>query len=133
MRWANSGWVGIACAIAIFIGAMYVAVKIDPVFGQPAEPTLIDRFGSGEEGGISSHEFSAAVFFWTVGEVTRAEVIAAFEVTLTQETQLDALQTYYGTLSATDKLMFRDRLESALILLEGGKINQTKFKSLLGL
>jgi hypothetical protein len=96
---------------------------------------LIDRiFRDGDDtDAISNHAFSAAVYFWAKGDLTRAQVITAFGLTATDEVQLDQLQAYYVGLSAEDKQEFHSRLEGAGILAEQGFITQAFYKGLLGL
>jgi hypothetical protein len=96
---------------------------------------LIDRIdhSTDRDDHISNHAFSAAIYFWAKGDITRAQVIAAFTIAAEEETQLDQLAAYYGTLSVPDKQEFHSRVEAAGILLEGGHITQAKYKSLLGM
>lgn len=98
---------------------------------------LVDRLA--HDGGpdatnrIANHSFSAAVYFWAKGDITRQNVIDAFNLDTTDEIQLDELSTFYTELSIEDKQEFHSRLEGAGILLESGLITKTKYKSLLGL
>ena len=96
---------------------------------------LIDKIDNDADGHIAipSHEFSAAMLLWATGEITRANVISAFSLETSDEAQLDQLSTFYGTLTATQKAAFHGTLEAATIALQGGYINQTKYKSILGL
>jgi len=98
---------------------------------------LIDRLAREEpepaNGYIANHAFSAALWFLSKGEVTRAQVVAGFGMSASDQTQLDQLITFFGTLSAADKAEFHSRLESAGILLESGFITKTKYRQLLGL
>jgi hypothetical protein len=82
---------------------------------------------------VSNHAFSAAVWFWAKGDLTRAQVIAAFEMTAADEVQLDELETHYQSLTADQKLHFHSDLEGAGVLAEQGFITKTKYKALLGL
>ena len=82
---------------------------------------------------IANHAFSAALWFWAKGDVTRSQVIAAFNMTTEDEIQLDKLRTYYIGLSAEDKKAFHSDVEAAGILAESGLISKTKYKALLGL
>lgn len=96
---------------------------------------LIDRLDhtADRDDHIANHSFSAAMYFWAKGEITQAQVIAAFNLQAEDETQLDQLSTFYGTLSTEDKQEFHSRVEAAGILLETGLITQAKYKSLLGM
>lgn len=100
---------------------------------------LIDKIGRDEpyppngEPHLSNHAFSAALWFWSKGDLTRAQVIAGAGLTPTDEVQLDQIIAFYNTLSNAEKGQFHNRVESAGILLEGGYITRAKYKSLLGM
>jgi hypothetical protein len=96
---------------------------IDRIFRDDVDPT---RW-------IHNHEFSAAVWFWSKGEITRQDVINSFGLDATDEIQLDELATHYGTLTADEKSEWHSDLEAAGILAESGRITKAKYKSLLGL
>lgn len=95
---------------------------------------LIDRLAHdiGTET-IANHAFSAAMWFWSRGDVTRAQVIAAFALDATDEVQLDQLSTHYQALTVDRKQEFHSDMEAAGVLLESGLITKAKYKSLLGL
>jgi hypothetical protein len=95
---------------------------------------LIDRLA--HDAGVVSihnHRFSAAVWFWSKGDVTRQNVIDAFGLDSTDQVQLDLLRDHYLSLSAEEKLSYHSDLEAAGILLESGLITKIKYASLLGL
>ncbi len=96
---------------------------------------LIDRLDHRLQRGvrISNHFFSAAVYFWAKGEITRDQLIVGLSLTPEDEVQLDQLSTFYGGLSASDKREFHSKVEAAGVLLEGGLISQAKYKTLLGM
>ncbi len=95
---------------------------------------LINRLAHDEGyASIANHAFSAAVWFWARGEVTRSNVINAFNLDSEDEVQLDQLSTYYQNLPVEEKRMFHSNLEAAGILLEQELIDKSKYKSLLGL
>lgn len=95
---------------------------------------LIDRLAHDEGvASIPNHQFSGAVYFWAKGEITRQNVIDAFNLDATDEVQLDQLSTYYTGLSDADKQEFHSRMEAAGSLLETGLITKTKYQNLLGL
>jgi hypothetical protein len=97
---------------------------------------LIDKLardGDPNDPWISYRAFSAGMYFWALGEITRQDVIDAFSLEATDETQLDELASYYTGLSADEKAQFFDRLFNACVLLREGHITRNKFKSLLGL
>lgn len=95
---------------------------------------LVDRLAHdpGVES-IANHEFSAAMYFWAKGEITRQNVVNAFNLSATDEIQLDELADYYTGLSTEDRQEFHSRLEAAGILLEGGHLTKSQYGNLLGL
>ena len=82
---------------------------------------------------LANHAFSAAIWFWAKGSLTRQNVIDAFSMTAADEVQLDQLQAHYVSLSANDKLAFHSDLEAAGILAEQGLISKAQYAALLGL
>lgn len=94
---------------------------------------LIDRVGTGLSNSISSHSFSAAVYLWSRGVLTRNQIVNAFSLSVDDQVQLDQLATFYGTLNNTEKGLFFGRLESLNILREEGYITTQEYKNLLGL
>ena len=95
---------------------------------------LVDRLAHdpGVES-IANHDFSAACYFWALGEITRQNVVDAFNLSTEDQVQLDQLQTYYQGLNTADKQEFHSRLEAAGMLLEGEHITKAFYKNLLGL
>lgn len=77
--------------------------------------------------------FTAAIWFWAKGEITRTQVINGLDLDTSDEAQLDQLSTHYQGLSADDKRAFHNDLEAATTLRFEGKINDSQFKSFLGL
>ncbi len=69
----------------------------------------------GIDDGISIHSFIGALDAWERGEISRADVIASFNLTAADETDLDALKGWYN--GSTDKKLFikvmKDRLYKA--------------------
>ena len=59
---------------------------------------------AGSEVKIPIHGFMAAVREWQAGEYTRAQVISTFNLSASEETELDALKTKFQ--AATDKKEF---------------------------
>ena len=95
---------------------------------------LVDKvFHDDPATAVSNHAFSAALYMWSLGEITRQNVIDAFNLTVTDEIQLDQLAVYYTGLSAADKQEYHSRVEAAGILAEGAYITKAKYQSLLGL
>jgi hypothetical protein len=54
---------------------------------------LLDRLTGDEEPKLPSHQFAAAMEEWAQGQMTRAQVIAAFSISASEETQLDAIKS----------------------------------------
>ncbi len=82
---------------------------------------------------MNNHAFSAALWYFAKGSITRADVVAAFDMTTDDEIQLDQISTHYAGLSAADKRAFHSDVEAAGILAEGEYITKAKYKTLLGL
>ncbi len=98
---------------------------LDRLFRDNADPDFKDY--------ISNHAFSGAMWFFAKGDITRVQVIAAFDLSATDEVQMDQLITHYQSLSAEDKRAFHSDLESGGVLAEQGLISRTQYKALLGL
>ncbi|MHC4508016.1 MAG: hypothetical protein ACYTAO_03530 [Planctomycetota bacterium] len=95
---------------------------------------LVDRLAHDDEvAPIANHAFSAAVWFWAKEDITRQNVIDAFGLTASDETQLDELKAHYQGMSVDDRRVFHSDLEAAGVLLEAGLIPKAKYKNLLGL
>jgi hypothetical protein len=98
---------------------------------------LVDRLARIEpepaEGYIANHAFSAGVYLWGQGIVTRAQIVAALALTPTDEVQFDQMKTHYDGLSTAKKDAFHGKLESLGILLETGYITKAFYKTQLGL
>jgi len=82
---------------------------------------------------IPAHQFSAACWFLTKGDLTQAQVITGFELSVEDQVQFQQLIAFWNTLNATEKGQFHSRLESALVLLAEDRITRAKFKTLLGM
>jgi len=97
---------------------------------------LVDRLGPDYEPQaerIAIHNFSAAMFLWAAGKVTRADVISAFTIIPAHEAQLDALKTHYLSLTANEKSAYHGLVESAGVWLEAGFLTIAQFKTIIGL
>lgn len=82
---------------------------------------------------IANHVFSAALWFLSKGDLTRAQIVTGLELRAEDEPQLDEIIAFYQTLNATQKTEFHSRIEGAGMLLEGSFITRAKYKTLLGM
>lgn len=100
---------------------------------------LVDRIAQDDERGhaysLSAHEFSAALFLYGVGELTKAQIEGSIQPPFgaADQTQFDAVITYINGLTANQKLAFHGRIEACNVLLQSGKITKAKYKSMLGI
>ena len=99
---------------------------------------LYQRITTRDPTKVSVHRLGAALRQWAAGELTRAQIIAAFNFTGTEITELDALRTTYdaigtGTIvDAFQKAMFLNEMEDVFLLCESGDYTEAKAKSALG-
>ena len=82
---------------------------------------------------MNNHLFSAIMFALADNEVTRAQAIAALDITAGEEARFDDYKTYYDTLSTNDQLRFHDRVEAFGIILANGKITQATYMTKFGM
>jgi len=75
---------------------------------------------------IPVHQFMAAVAEAVRGQVTRAQIIAAFGLRVEDETDLDFLITKVGTLVVAEKFEFTRVLHDILLLAETGLAYNTR-------
>lgn len=68
---------------------------------------------------IPIHGFIAATAEWQRGEYSRADVIAMWSISVSEESDLDALKAAFQ--AATDKADFRDVFKDVAYLAELGK------------
>jgi hypothetical protein len=73
------------------------------------------------------------LYLRSVGEVSRQDIVDAFDLSVEDQEQLDRLITYYQGLSVEDKIRFGDRLHSGVICLQAGLITKAKLRDLLAL
>ena len=98
---------------------------------------LVDRLSRLQpepaDGFIANHAFSAGVYLWGQGIVTRAQIVTALGLTVEDQVQFDQMKTHYEGLTTAKKDAFHGKLEALGILLEMGFITPTFYKSKLGL
>lgn len=78
------------------------------VKGNEANPEVPD--------GISIHSFLGALHAWQRGERSRAQVIAEFNLTVADESDLDAIKGWYN--GSTDKKLFERVIKDRLYMAE---------------
>lgn len=85
-------------------------------------------------GDIPVHEFTSAVSLLAYGVINRNNVITIFSLDSDAASDLDKLGTAYSSLSTESaKAQFLNRLESAGILFQSGKITAQQYKTIMGL
>lgn len=84
---------------------------------------------------IAVHFFFAAIDLWADGDLTRAEVIAAFSLVGDEVTQLDAIKVQYDAAGgAAAKGRYVSKVHSVYLLAEGGFITtENKVNTVLGI
>ena len=82
---------------------------------------------------IAVHTLSSALWFLRKGEITKNNIITKFNLDAESQAQFDKVISFYQGLSADEQSEFRDRFESAGILLETKTIDKTTFIRLLGI
>ena len=92
----------------------------------------VNRVGN-ENGNISMHILSAGLTLWGAGEVTRAQLITFFNLDATEQTQIDEIKSKYDGLNNFAKAGFHGTVEAANIAFENAAIDETKWKSILGI
>ncbi len=78
------------------------------------------RLPSGTSFRIGTHPFMAALGELERGQVTKAQVVAAFDMDATTEADLDAIISLVLGMSFQDRKNFRMELHDVLILSEAG-------------
>jgi hypothetical protein len=87
---------------------------------------------------IAVHRFGAALRQWAIGQLTRQQIIDAFQLTGSDITELDALQAAYtalptnNTAATLTKANRLDAMEDVFLLCETGDYTEAKAKSALG-
>lgn len=100
--------------------------------------SLFARITATDNTKINVHRFGAALRQFAGGQLTRAQVDAAFNLTGTDVTDLDALVNTYNAMgtgnaaAAFAKAAWLDRMEDVFILCETGDYNEAKARTALG-
>lgn len=82
---------------------------------------LFERLVGSEEPKIGVHGFAAALRFWALGLLTRANIKSSFGLGVESDADFDWLETKYN--AAADKVSFIASLEQLLILAEEGRFD----------
>lgn len=99
---------------------------------------LYQRITAQDATKIGVHRFGAALRQMAGGQLTRQQVIDAFQLAGDDVTELDALiATYQGmptnnTANTFAKAAWLDRMEDVFLLVETGDYNEAKAKTALG-
>jgi len=94
---------------------------------------LYERMTAADDSKMSVHAFCSATRLWALGDVTRAQVVAALALDTSDETDLDALQTAYGAAgNGVGKANYLIKIESVFTLAEVGHISKAQAKGILG-
>ena len=96
---------------------------------------LIDRIAPNLDDHIEipAHEFMSCLLLWSIGSITRANVISMLDLFPSDEAQLDALAAAYTALpTKSDKNEFLLKVECGALLLQAGMITKAQYIALLG-
>lgn len=94
---------------------------------------LIDRFGPSPDDRFSTHAFSAMIYLWKRGEITRNKVVNEFGLNGAEQNQLDDIGIHYDYLNSEAQATYRGLVEGALIAYEAGHITKAKVRNILGM
>jgi hypothetical protein len=95
---------------------------------------LYERFTGveGFEPQLKPHIFAAALGELARGEITRAQLTAAFFLTASDEADLDLMQGHYAGLTSSEKLEYLTKVRDVLILANEGLYTKAKAAASLG-
>jgi hypothetical protein len=99
---------------------------------------LYQRVTANDDTKISVHRFGAALRQFAAGQLTRAQIIASFNLAGDDITNLDALIASYQALPTNNtgntftKALRLDTMEDVFLLCEAGDYTELKAKSALG-
>jgi len=95
---------------------------------------LFERWtASGEGDKIPIHPFGAALSELARGAITKAQLVAAFELDAEDQVELDAIATKYESEpTALAKAAFIGKLEDVIVLCEAGLYTKAKAQTELG-
>ena len=90
---------------------------------------LLDRLSND----ISVHGFTSSLALWALGDITRQNIIDAFNLDASDQSDLTKLENFYNSLTTNGKIAWKSKLESVLVLFEEGKLTRQQVINLLGL
>ncbi len=93
--------------------------------------SLVTRMVGPQQGALQM--FPSALYLWALGDITRTQVINAFQLTAAEDAQLDQLQTQFTGLTNLQKVEFYIRFDSATRLYVNGLMTSSQYKTLLSL
>lgn len=95
---------------------------------------LSDRIRHKGGGDIPVHKWTAGFALYAIGEATRNELIAVFDLSVEDQVGLDALKSNYDSLSTSiQKAVFLSKVEWAGLFYEDGTIDIDRYKQILGM
>lgn len=100
--------------------------------------SLYSRITATDGTKIGVHRFGAALREWAAGGVTRAQIVSAFALSASEQTELDAIKASYDAMgsgnaaAAFAKATYTQRLEDVFLLCETGDYTEAQAKSRLG-
>lgn len=94
-----------------------------------------DLIGPDADGNIqiASHLFSAVMFLYLTGRVSRNIVVNRLNLNAEDQIELDAIKIYYDGLTNLEKASFHGLIESLNILRSDNLINTQQYNNFLGL
>jgi hypothetical protein len=94
---------------------------------------LYERWTAIDETKINVHAMGAALSEVARGSLAKAQLVSAFGLDSTDESELDLIIAEYNSLgTAVDKVRFIGKLEDVMILSETGHYTKSKAKTELG-
>ena len=93
---------------------------------------LYERWTTSDNSKIPVHTFGAAMRELARGAVTKTQVVSAFSLDSTDESELDLIIAKYTAMTSTEKAAFVVKLHDVMLLCEGDFYNKTKAKTELG-
>jgi hypothetical protein len=93
---------------------------------------LYERWTASDDTSIAVHAFAAGLREMARGSVTRAQLVSAFSLGTTDQTELDAIIASYTAMTSTEKAAFLVKMHDVMLLSNHGLYDKTKAKAELG-